>query len=116
MTRSGAVRALLARAGQADGAFRGGERFVPGQEGEALGFFLEQHRGQVAVTDAHLAVVGHGAGDAEALHAFAQGDGDVHRLGLAFSARWRRPGCRPSTRSSNRSAGCPSPSRTRPRP
>ena len=78
---------FVGAAGQADGAFGGGERLVAGQEGEALGLFLEQHRRQVAVAEADLAVIRHGAGDAEGLHAFAQRAGDVDRLLLPLLQR-----------------------------
>ena len=85
MTRSGLLRALLALLGDADGAFGGGEGLVAGQEGEALGLFAQQHGGQVAVADAHLAVVGDRAGDAEGLQALAEGFGDVGGLRVSPS-------------------------------
>ncbi len=61
----------VGRAGDADRPFGGGERFVAGQEGEALGLFLQQPGGQVAVAEADLAVVGDRTGDAEGLQALA---------------------------------------------
>ena len=52
--------------GDADGALGGGEGLVAGQEGEALGLVPEQHGAQVAVAQAHVALLGHGAGTQKA--------------------------------------------------
>lgn len=67
------------------------------QEAEAFRFVAQEHGGQVAVAQAHLAVVGHGAGNAEGLEPFADGfsgvgglraalldgDGGAHHIGPA---------------------------------
>ena len=68
---------LVGVADDADRAFGGGKGLVAGQEGEALGLVAEQHGAQVAVAQADLAVVGDGAGDAEALQADADGLGSL---------------------------------------
>ena len=84
---------LVGGAGDADGALGGGKGLVAGQEAEALGLFAQQHRAQVAVAEAHLALIGDGAGDAEGLQALADGFGGIGGvLARPSSARWRRPG------------------------
>ncbi|VDR33850.1 Uncharacterised protein [Alistipes sp. cv1] len=60
---------LVGHFGDLDCAFGCGERFVPGQECEALGLFAQQAGGQVAVSDAHFAIVGYRTLDAESLQA-----------------------------------------------
>ena len=77
---AGAVGAL----GYADRPFGGGEGFVPREEAEALRFVGEEHGREIAVPEAHLALVGHGAGDAEGLETLAQGLRDRHRLRFAL--------------------------------
>ena len=88
----GLLAGLVGVLHDADGALGGGEGLVTGQEGKALALVAEQHSAQVAVAQAHLAVVGHGAVDAEGLQAHAdhlgglggspdaglQGDGRAH--------------------------------------
>ena len=59
ITRSGLFTHFVGHFGDLDRAFGGGERFVPGQECEALGLFAQQAGGQVAVSDAHFAIVGY---------------------------------------------------------
>ena len=70
---------------------------MAGQEREALGFVPEQHRAQVAVAQAHVALLGHRAGHAESfqadadglggfgsgLHALLDGDGAAQGVGPA---------------------------------
>ena len=68
---------LVGVAGDADGAFGGGEGLVTGQEGKALGLVPKQHSAQVAVAQTNLAVVCYGTGDAEGLQADADGGGGV---------------------------------------
>ncbi len=51
--RAGAVGAL----GDTDRAFGCGEGFVSGKEAEALGLVGKEHRGEISVSDADLAVV-----------------------------------------------------------
>ena len=91
----GLLAGLIGVVDDADGAFGGGEGLVAGQEGEALGLVAQQHGAQIAVAETHLAVLGHGAGDAEGLqadadglgglggglHAFLDGDGGAHGIG-----------------------------------
>ena len=77
MQRKGVLAHLVGHFGNLDGAFGCGERLVAGQEGEALRLLAEQTGSQVAMADAHLAVVGYGAGDAECLQADADGLGSV---------------------------------------
>ena len=50
---------------------------MAGQEGEALGLVPEQHGAQVAVAQAHVALLGHRAGHAEGLQADADGLGGL---------------------------------------
>jgi hypothetical protein len=57
---------------------------MAGAEGEAARLLAQQHRGQIAVADAHLAIVGDGAGDAEGLQARAQRLGDLSGHLLVF--------------------------------
>ena len=73
----GLLPGLVGVADDADGALSGGEGLVAGQEGEALGLIPQQHGAQVAVAQAHLAVLGNRAGDAEGLQALADGLGSV---------------------------------------
>ena len=47
------------------------------QEGETLGLIPQQHSAQIAVAQAHLAVLSHRAGDAEGLEADADGLGSL---------------------------------------
>ncbi len=75
---------LVGGLGDADRAFGGGEGLVAGQEGEALGFFAQQHGGEIAVAEADLAVVGDRTGDAEGLQADADRFGGVGGLVAAF--------------------------------
>ena len=56
----------------------------PARKAKHLVSSLQQHGGQIAVADADLAVVRDRTGDAEGLQAFAQGRGDIGRLGLAL--------------------------------
>ena len=106
MTRRGSLRALLAVLGDADGALGSGEGLVACQEAEALGLVPQQHGAQVAVAQAHVALLSHGAGHAESLQANADGLSSVGS-GLARPSSWRRrsPGCRPSTAFS-KAMGC----------
>ena len=64
-------------ADDADGALGGGEGLVARQEGEALGLIPQQHSAQIAVAQAHLAVLSHRARDAEGLEADADGLGGL---------------------------------------
>ena len=80
---------FVGRAGDADGAFRGGETFMAGQEAEAFGFFAQQHGAQIAVAEAHGALVGHRARNAEALQAQADFFG---RFGGGFHAGFNGDG------------------------
>ncbi len=73
----GLLAGLVGVADDADGALGGGEGLVAGQEGKALGLIPQQHGAQVAVAQARLAVLGHGAGDAEGLQALADGLGGL---------------------------------------
>ena len=73
----GLLAGLVGVADDADGALSGGKGLVAGQEGEALGLVPQQHGAQVAVAQAHLTVLGHGAGDAESLEALADSLGSV---------------------------------------
>ena len=80
-----------------DGALCGGEGFVTGEEGEALGLLAQQHRAEIAVTETDLAVFGNAAVDAEGLqtladlpggfcgglHAGLEGDGSADRVSPA---------------------------------
>ena len=58
---------LVGVAGNADGAFRRRKGLMPRQEAEALGLIAQQHSTQVAVAQAHLALLGNGTGHAEGL-------------------------------------------------
>ena len=78
---------LVGVAGDADGPLGGGEGFVAGQEAEALGLIPEEHRPQVAVAQAHLALLGDGTGDAEGLEPLADDLGGVGGLGAALLQR-----------------------------
>ena len=86
---------LVGALGDADRALGGGEGFVAGEEAEALRLLAQQHRGEIAVADAHLAVVRDGARDAERLQAIAQRLGGfrglLHAL-LERDARAQRVG------------------------
>ena len=66
---------LVGGAGGADSAFGGGKALMAGQEGKALGVFAQQHSAQVAMAQAHGALIGDGTGDAERLQALADGGG-----------------------------------------
>ena len=70
--------------GNADGAFSGGKGFMAGQEAEAFRFIAQEHGGQVAVAQAHLAVVRNGTGNAEGLETFTNGFGGVRSLRAAL--------------------------------
>ena len=59
--------------GNLDGALCGCEGLVAGEEGEALGLLAEEHGGEVAVAETHLAVVSDGTRDAEGLKAYSYG-------------------------------------------
>ena len=73
-----------------DGAFGRRERLVSGLERKASGFFTQQAGREVAVTDAHLTVVGHRAGDAKCLQPFADGLGSFgSRLAALFDGDGR---------------------------
>jgi len=63
---------------------------VARQEGEALALVAEEHSAQVAVAQTHLAVVGHGAVDAEGLQAHADHLGG---LGGGLDAGLQGDGC-----------------------
>ena len=63
----------VGRAGDADGAFRGGKGFVAGNKGKAFCFFRKQHAGQVTVADTDFSFIGHRAGNAECLQPNSQG-------------------------------------------
>ena len=58
---------LVCVANDADCTFGSGKGLVTGQEREALALVAQQHGAQIAVAQAHLAVLGHGAVDAEGL-------------------------------------------------
>ena len=58
---------LVGVQGNLDGALRGGEGLMAGQESEALRLLVQQHGAEIAVADADLALVRHGAGNAESL-------------------------------------------------
>ena len=79
----GLFAGLVGGAGNADSALGGGEGFMPGQEGEALGLVAQKHGAQVAVAQAHLALLGHRAGHSKGLQPLADGGGAV---GGAFQA------------------------------
>ena len=93
----GLLTGLVGVLDDADGALGGGEGLVARQEGEALALVAQEHGAQVAVAQAHLAVVGNRAVDAEGLEALAdgggglggglhvllQGDGRAHHVGPA---------------------------------
>ncbi len=85
----GVLADLVGVAGDTDSALGGGEGLVAGQESEALGLLIQQHGAQVAVAQAHLALVRHGTGDAESLQAFADALG---RLGGGLHALLQRDG------------------------
>ena len=85
----GLLAGLVGGAGDADGAFGGGEGLVTGQEGEALGLVPQQHGAQIAVAQTDLAVLGDGAVDAEGLQADADGLGG---LGGGLDALLQRDG------------------------
>ena len=73
----GLLPGLVGVLDDADGALGGGKGLVAGQEGKALGLVAQQHGAQVAVAQADLAVLGHGAVDAEGLQALADGLGSL---------------------------------------
>ena len=75
--------------GDLDRAFRGGERLVAREEREALGRVVKEHRAEVAVSAADLAVLRDGAGDAERLEPDADLGGGVLRLHAALLHRHR---------------------------
>ena len=77
----GVLTSLVGVLDDADSTFSGGEGLVAGEEAEALRLLGQEHRAQVAVAEADLAVVGDGAVDAEGLQAFADG-GSGFRSGL----------------------------------
>ncbi len=58
---------LVCVAHDADSALGSGKGLVASKESEALGLVAQQHRAQVAVTETDLAILGHGAVDAERL-------------------------------------------------
>ena len=68
---------LVGSAGNADSAFCGGKAFVACQEAEALGILVQQHCAQIAMAQAHLALLGHRAGNGKGLQALANGSGAV---------------------------------------
>ena len=74
----------VGRLGNTDGAFSGGKGFVTGQEAEAFRFIAQEHGGQVAVAQAHLAFIRNGAGNAEGLKAFSDGFSGVGGLRAAL--------------------------------
>ena len=73
----GLLPGLVGAAGNADSTLSGSEGLVTGQEREALGLVPQQHSAQVAMAQAHLPVLGHGAVDAEGLQADADGLGGL---------------------------------------
>ena len=75
ITRERLLADLVGGLGDADRAFGGRERFVAGEEAEALGLFAQQHRGEVAVAEADFTRIGDRARNAERL----QADADVFR-------------------------------------
>ncbi len=75
---------LVGVVGDANGALSGSEGLVASQEREALGVLTKQHGAQVAMAQANLAVLGHGAGDAEGLQANADGGSGVGCVGDAL--------------------------------
>ena len=60
---------------------------MAGEEAEALRFLAQEHRGEIAVAEADLAVVRDGTRDAEGLEAFADGFGGVGGLHATFLDR-----------------------------
>ena len=60
------------------------------EEAEALGLFAQQHRSQVAVPEADLAVFRHRAGDTERLQAFADGFSRISRFSATLLQSDRR--------------------------
>ena len=70
-----------------DRAFGGREGLVAREESKALGVFIQQHRAQIAVAEANLALVGDGTGDAERLKTLADALGGFGGGGHAFLHR-----------------------------
>ena len=59
------------------------------QKAEAVGFLRKQHGAQVAVAEAHLAVFGNRAGNAESLQADSDRGSRIGRLGATLLQRNR---------------------------
>ena len=81
---------LIGVADDADRAFGSREGLVAGQERKALGLLAQQHRAEVTVAEADLAVVRDGAVDAEGLKALADllgGFGSGGNTGLQRDGR-----------------------------
>ncbi len=77
MTRRRLLPGPVGRPGDSNGALGRSKGLVAGQKGKALGLVAQKHGAQVAVAQADLAVLGHGAGDAERLQADADGLGSL---------------------------------------
>ena len=96
MTRSGSLRTLLAVRAMPMAPSAAAKALVAGEEAEALGLFAQQHRGEVAVAEADLALLGDGTGHAERLQAhadrFGRFSGGLHAL---FQRDARAEGVRP---------------------
>ena len=73
-----------------DLTIRFADGLVTGEESEALGVFIQQHRAEVAVAETDLALIGNRAGDAERLQAFADALGGFGSGLDAFLHRDRR--------------------------
>ena len=81
---------VVGGARQANRALGGCKRFVTGTKGKAAGLFAQQHRGQIAMTNAHFAIIGNRAGNAECLQTGAQRLGDFSSHGLLLLDGHRR--------------------------
>ena len=80
---------LVGVPGDADRALGGGEGLVAGKESEALGFFIQKHGAQIAVAQAHLALVGDGTGMQKACRPSPMAGG---RFGGGLYAFFQRDG------------------------
>ena len=77
MTRRGFLRTLLALRAMPMAPSAAAKDSWPARKAEALGLLAQQHRAQVAVAQADLALIGDGAGDAEGLQALADALGGL---------------------------------------
>ena len=93
----GLLAGLVGVADDADRALSGGEGLVTGEEGKALRLVGQQHRTEVAVAKADLAVLGDGAVDAEGLKTHADHLGGFGRgLHAGLDGDGRADGVRPA--------------------